>query len=153
MRCSVYMIIIPAEGWKINGRSSGITPIFAQFLRNTGMLAPVGFLETKLVLTYNYKDGSETLTLQEIEAALSSNLDGMCPPFHSCCLWMATVLFLFHPFASVSGIPSVSDFLRFLSGSTHFYLFVSVSTPVVGATVGAAVSPKSMIIYYSFDAM
>ena len=36
--------------------------------------------DDKLVLTYNYKDGSETLTLQEIEAALSSNLDGMCPP-------------------------------------------------------------------------
>lgn len=30
--------------------------------------------EDKLVLTYNYKDGSETLTLQEIEAVLSSNL-------------------------------------------------------------------------------
>lgn len=36
--------------------------------------------DDKLVLTYNYKDGSETLTLQEIEAALSSNLAGMCPP-------------------------------------------------------------------------
>ena len=36
--------------------------------------------DDKLVLTYNYKDESETLTLQEIEAALSSNLDGMCPP-------------------------------------------------------------------------
>ena len=36
--------------------------------------------DDKLVLTYNYKDGSETLTLQEIEAALSSNLTGMCPP-------------------------------------------------------------------------
>ena len=36
--------------------------------------------DDKLVLTYNYKDGSETLTLQKIEAALSSNLDGMSPP-------------------------------------------------------------------------
>lgn len=36
--------------------------------------------DDKLVLTYNYKDGTETLTLQEIDAALSSNLDGMCPP-------------------------------------------------------------------------
>ena len=61
--------------------------------------------------------------------------------------------FLFHPFASVSGIPSASDFLRFLSGSAHFYLFVSVSTPVVGATVGAGVSLKSIVIYYSFEAM
>lgn len=42
--------------------------------------------DDKLVLTYNYKDGSETLTLQEIEAALSSNLDGMCPPNQSSAL-------------------------------------------------------------------
>jgi hypothetical protein len=33
-----------------------------------------------LVLTYNYKDGTETLTLQEIESVLSSNLTSMCPP-------------------------------------------------------------------------
>ena len=36
--------------------------------------------EDKLVLTYNYKDGSETLTLQQIESILSSNLTSMCPP-------------------------------------------------------------------------
>ena len=36
--------------------------------------------DDKLILTYNYKDGSQTLTLQEIEAALSSDLTGMCPP-------------------------------------------------------------------------
>ena len=36
--------------------------------------------DDKLVLTYNYKDGSQTLTLQEIESALSSNLTSMCPP-------------------------------------------------------------------------
>ena len=36
--------------------------------------------EDKLVLTYNYKDGTETLTLQEIESILSSNLTSMCPP-------------------------------------------------------------------------
>ena len=35
--------------------------------------------DDKLILTYNYKDGSQTLTLQEIEAALSSDLTGMCP--------------------------------------------------------------------------
>ena len=34
--------------------------------------------DDKLILTYNYKDGSQTLTLQEIEAALSSDLTGMC---------------------------------------------------------------------------
>jgi len=36
--------------------------------------------DDKLVLTYNYKDGSQTLTLQEIESVLSSNLTSMCPP-------------------------------------------------------------------------
>ena len=36
--------------------------------------------DDKLVLTYNYKDGTETLTLKEIEAFLSSNLTSMCPP-------------------------------------------------------------------------
>ena len=36
--------------------------------------------DDKLILTYNYKDGTETLTLQEIESVLSSNLTSMCPP-------------------------------------------------------------------------
>ena len=36
--------------------------------------------DDKLVLTYNYKDGTETLALQEIESVLSSNLTSMCPP-------------------------------------------------------------------------
>lgn len=36
--------------------------------------------DDKLILTYNYKDGSQALTLQEVEAALSSDLTGMCPP-------------------------------------------------------------------------
>ena len=36
--------------------------------------------DDKLVLTYNHKHGSQTLTLQEIESALSSNLTSMCPP-------------------------------------------------------------------------
>ena len=36
--------------------------------------------DDKLVLTYNYKDGTEILTLQEIESVLSSNLTSMCPP-------------------------------------------------------------------------
>ena len=36
--------------------------------------------DDKLVLTYNYRDGSQTLTLQEIESTLSSNLTSMCPP-------------------------------------------------------------------------
>ena len=34
----------------------------------------------EIVLTYNYKDGSQTLTLQEIESALSSHLTSLCPP-------------------------------------------------------------------------
>ena len=37
--------------------------------------------DDKLVLAYNYKDGTETLTLQEIESVLSSNLTSMCPPY------------------------------------------------------------------------
>lgn len=36
--------------------------------------------DDKLILTYNYKDGSNTLTLKEIEAALSSDLTSMRPP-------------------------------------------------------------------------
>jgi hypothetical protein len=36
--------------------------------------------DDKIVLTYNYKDGSQTLTLQEIESALSSHLTSLCPP-------------------------------------------------------------------------
>ena len=32
----------------------------------------------KLLLTYNYRDVSQTLTLKEIEAALSSDLTSMC---------------------------------------------------------------------------
>ena len=36
--------------------------------------------DDKLILTYNYKDDSQTLTLQEINAALSSDLTGICPP-------------------------------------------------------------------------
>ena len=33
-----------------------------------------------LVLTYNYKDGTETLTLEEIEAAFRSELNSLAPP-------------------------------------------------------------------------
>jgi len=36
--------------------------------------------DDKLVLANNYKDGTETLSLQEIESAISSNLTSMCPP-------------------------------------------------------------------------
>ena len=36
--------------------------------------------DDRLLLTYNYKDGSQTLPLKEIEAALSSDLTSMCPP-------------------------------------------------------------------------
>ncbi len=44
--------------------------------------------DDKLVLTYNYKDGTETLTLQEIESVLSSNLTSMCPPKRNPSEWM-----------------------------------------------------------------
>ena len=36
--------------------------------------------DDRLLLTYNYKDGSQTLTLKEIETAPSSDLTSMCPP-------------------------------------------------------------------------
>ena len=36
--------------------------------------------DDRLLLTYNYKDGTQTLPLKEIEAALSSDLTSMCPP-------------------------------------------------------------------------
>ena len=36
--------------------------------------------DDKLILTYNYKDGSQTLSLKEIDAALCSDLTSMCPP-------------------------------------------------------------------------
>lgn len=36
--------------------------------------------DNKLLLTYNYADGSQALTLKEIEAALRSNLTSMCYP-------------------------------------------------------------------------
>ena len=36
--------------------------------------------DDKIVFTYNYKDGSQTLTLQEIESALCSDLTSFSPP-------------------------------------------------------------------------
>ena len=36
--------------------------------------------DDKLVITYNYKDGTETIPLADIEAALGSDLSGGCPP-------------------------------------------------------------------------
>ncbi len=36
--------------------------------------------DDKLLLTYNFKDGTQTLTLQEIKAALSSDLTNLSPP-------------------------------------------------------------------------
>ena len=34
----------------------------------------------KLVLTYNYQHGTQTISLDEIESALSSDFDGATPP-------------------------------------------------------------------------
>ena len=48
--------------------------------------------DDKLVLTYNYKDGTETLTLKEIEAFLSSNLTSMCPPKKTPPKWVVSFL-------------------------------------------------------------
>ena len=94
----------------------------------------------------SHKDTGSCLVFSTCSSPISSTIlqllsfDGNCS-------------FLSHPFASVSGILAVSDLLHFLSVPTCFYLFVSVSTPAVGATVGAGASPKSTVIYYSFDAI
>ncbi|MBQ7122585.1 MAG: recombinase family protein, partial [Clostridia bacterium] len=36
--------------------------------------------DDKLVFTYNFKDGTETITLEEIEAAFGSDLNYCAPP-------------------------------------------------------------------------
>ena len=36
--------------------------------------------DDKLVLTYNFKDGTQTITLKEIEDALSSDMTCVAPP-------------------------------------------------------------------------
>ena len=36
--------------------------------------------DDKLVLTYNYQHGTQTISLEEIESALSSDFDGASPP-------------------------------------------------------------------------
>lgn len=36
--------------------------------------------DDKLVLTYNYQHGTQTISLDEIESALSSDFDGATPP-------------------------------------------------------------------------
>ena len=36
--------------------------------------------DVKLVLTYNYQHGTQTISLDEIESALSSDFDGATPP-------------------------------------------------------------------------
>ena len=36
--------------------------------------------DDKLVLTYNYQHGTQTISLVEIESALSSDFDGATPP-------------------------------------------------------------------------
>lgn len=36
--------------------------------------------DDKIVFTYNFKDGCHTMTLQEIEAALGSDLEQIAPP-------------------------------------------------------------------------
>lgn len=38
--------------------------------------------DDKLVLTYNYQHGTQTISLDEIESALSSDFDGATPPKH-----------------------------------------------------------------------
>ncbi len=40
--------------------------------------------DDKILITYNFKDGTQTLTLQEIEAVLSSNFVDCSPPWTPC---------------------------------------------------------------------
>ena len=40
----------------------------------------VYLFDDKLVLTYNYQHGAQTISLDEIESALSSDFDGATPP-------------------------------------------------------------------------
>lgn len=39
--------------------------------------------DDKLVFTYNFKDGTETITLAEVEATLCSDLTCLAPPYES----------------------------------------------------------------------
>ena len=66
--------------------------------------------DDRLVFTYNFKDGTETITLEDVEAALGSDLTQVPPPDRS--LRASTVLrdllfvpeYLFCPFAVKIGI-------------------------------------------------
>ena len=46
----------------------------------------VYLFDDKLVLTYNYQHGAQTISLDEIESALSSDFDGATPPKKRCTL-------------------------------------------------------------------
>ena len=39
--------------------------------------------DDKVVFTFNYKDGSKTATIDEINAELGSDLEGTSPPYHT----------------------------------------------------------------------
>ena len=60
-------------------KSPGLHPDYRREIIDT-FVNSVYVYDDRLLLTYNYKDGSQTLTLKEIEAALSSDLTSMCPP-------------------------------------------------------------------------
>ena len=51
--------------------------------------------DDKLVLTYNYQHGTQTISLDEIESALSSDFDGATPP-------KTKILLIFFLFPSLS---------------------------------------------------
>lgn len=46
----------------------------------TAWFAQVYVFDDKLVLAYNYQHGTQTISLEEIESALSSDFDGATPP-------------------------------------------------------------------------
>ena len=51
--------------------------------------------DDKLALTYNYQHGTQTISLDEIESALSSDFDGATPPYRAN---PNTVFFVKHTF-------------------------------------------------------
>ena len=78
--------------------------------------------DDKLVLTYNYQHGTQTISLEEIESALSSDFDGAAPPKGKDRRWRS--------------FPFGGTFCRDKKGETHF----RVSPPFSGT----AYSPSSL---------
>ena len=73
-------------------------------------LNSVYIYDDRLVLTYNYKDGTQALTLQEIEAAFGSDLTQSFPPKRKSCHESGRIFALYSSFLSFqSSFFSFSD--------------------------------------------